>query len=176
MRYLQNHCWCSNSNWDDGVYSCSYIISIGGFNTKEDDDDLNTILLSKEDSEYYVDMEEHESFMARMKAAGYELGDTFLPHKKYAPTLKNNVIDWLNNNIKDRNLPIGDTESTKGWCIGNVAYRSNENMGISLFFHRHKDAMEFVKTFSRYKKPTSYINYFKDIRKKLNLTTLKYDI
>jgi len=82
------------------------------------------------------------------------------------PQLKPEVIDWLNENVNDDPKPYN--QCAKGWCMGNDGYRaSDSHSNLCLFFYRRSDAMAFVKQWSVHKKPTTYLNYFKDIRKEL---------
>ena len=83
--------------------------------------------------------------------------------------LKPEVMEWLNTNIPDRK----HKESPKGWAVGTDKYNSNSGISFNIFFHRQKDAMAFIKRWSNYKKPVNYLNYFKDIRKKLDQNTGK---
>lgn len=38
MDYLQNHCWCTMSNWDNYMYNCRHIVSLSSYDDgyKED--------------------------------------------------------------------------------------------------------------------------------------------
>lgn len=174
MYYLQNHCWCSKSNWDDGMYSTRHLLSIGGYGLEEDTDCLKSILAEDADSEIWMDTEGHNIFIKRLVNLGYDVQD-MSPEKHPVPTIKPSVIQWLNNNVADRTTQWKG-ESSKGWCIGNTEYRMKSEAGITIFFHRKKDLMSFVKEFSKWGKPTKYLNYFKDEYKELDLNTLKYKI
>lgn len=83
--------------------------------------------------------------------------------------LKPEVLAWLEANVKDRR----DSEQPKGWCVGNDDYhmRGRYENSINVFFERRLDALAFIKEFSVYKKPTTYFDYFKEIKKELNLET-----
>ena len=79
-----------------------------------------------------------------------------------------NVNDSLEDNIEDY-------KGEKGWCVGSDDYDvTGSCTGLSVFMQRRKDAMLFIKTWSKYKKPINYCQYFTDIRKRLDLKTLKY--
>jgi hypothetical protein len=78
--------------------------------------------------------------------------------------LKPEVFDWLLNNVKDEKLGI------KGWCCGNDSYNAGYN-DFSLFFYRRKDARNFIKTWSIYKKPTETYNQNTYVNKVLNPKT-----
>lgn len=84
------------------------------------------------------------------------------------PTLNAEVIQWLDNNVADVKTDVDRNGTTKAWAMGNEAYRVRAAVGeLSLWFHRKKDAMAFIKQWSVHKKPTSYHNYFKDDLRKL---------
>ena len=84
-------------------------------------------------------------------------------------TLKQEVLDWLVSNIPDY-------KDDKGWCVGSDEYTSNDtSVSYSVFFQRRRDAMKFIKTWSKWKKPINYCQYFTDVRKRLNLETGKYE-
>ncbi len=79
--------------------------------------------------------------------------------------LKPEVFKWLEDNIKDQNKEL------KGWCCGNKDYNSNVSEGFSLFFYRRKDALNFIKIWSIYKKPTETYNQNTYVHKILNKST-----
>lgn len=89
---------------------------------------------------------------------------------KDAYRLKPEVIDWLNENVKDRK----DPDYPQGWCCGDDVYQST-GMDMSIFFHRKADALAFIERWSRFKQPTTYFDYFKSpiVRKELNFETNK---
>lgn len=157
MDYLQNHIWCSSSHWDGKHYDCRHLVSVGSY--KEDDPD-------KEDFNKMVYYDE----VFLNKEMTYEGKTIQIEYPIKIPTFENYVFEWLDSNVKDR----GDTDSPKGWCIGDDDYRYSDKSSITVFFHRKTDAMNFIKTFSKYKKPVNYCQYFTDVRKTLDLTTLKY--
>jgi hypothetical protein len=95
--------------------------------------------------------------------------DEYNSYKNYNE-LKPEVFIWLTLNIKDQKLGL------KGWCCGNKDYNSNTYEGFSLFFYRRKDAINFIKTWSFYKKPTETYNQNTYIKKILNIKTNKLEI
>jgi len=129
MLYLQNHCFCLDSNWG-GEYHCRHLVSFKSYS---------------EDKEDWVKMVEDTS-------------------------LKPEVLVWLKENVPDRK----DDECTKGWCIGSDEYRRMDLISMTVFFHRRKDTMAFIRKWSQYKKPVRYVQYFTDVRKTLDLETGKY--
>lgn len=79
------------------------------------------------------------------------------------------VLIWLNQNVKKTH------RNEHGWCIGDENYRKHEfsESGFSLFFYRRKDALNFIKTFSLYKKPTQTYSQRTYILKKLDSKSKK---
>lgn len=166
MDYLQNHIWCSDSNWGCN-YDCRHLVNIS---SKSDRDDWSKII--DEEAERFFDYEERDRFKRLIENL----------HKEYYPeydemfyrTVKNlrpHVLEWLEENVADRK----DPDCKKGWCIGSMEYRYTDISSLTVFFHRKTDAMAFIKRFSKYGKATHYCQYFTDVRKKLNLETMKYE-
>ena len=149
MDYLQNHIYCTDSNWG-GHYDCRHLVSFNSF--EEDKQDWESIIDEKAES----------------------ITITFMSREMDAPVinLKPHVLKWLEENVEDRK---NDPDCNKGWCIGSTKYRSRDCSSLSIFFHRKRDAMKFIKTFSSFKKPIHYCQYFTDVRKKLNTETMKYE-
>jgi hypothetical protein len=121
-------------------------------------------------AETFYNEEEYKLYLPYYQEKGLELDkDRFI---KSVKNLKPVVLQWLEENVADRK----GFDCNKGWCIGSTRYRATDaSYSMSVFFHRRSDAMKFIKTFSKWKKPVNYCQYFKDIRKTLNLETLKYD-
>lgn len=169
MHYLQNHIWCSSCNWDEEHYDCRHLVSIDNFG--DDKDDWSIII--DDEAESTFDHKGKKRFLDSLSRSGtpYDknMDNIF---KQFAPNLKPHVLKWLNDNVKDRDKKHG---ITKGWCIGSANYRQLDCNGFSVFFHRKNDALAFIRKFSMYKKPTIYCQYFSDVRKKLNLETMKYE-
>jgi hypothetical protein len=153
MNVLINHCWCSDSIWG-GNYSCRVIVSIDRVPenktyweaVKNPEPDW-TNLLEKDDNFEYKD------------GAGFP--------KHGTRRLRPEVIQWLKENIKDRDCD----EHKQAWAVGTDKYNSNDSLSFAIFFERPTDAMKFIKRWSSYKNPVHYLNYFKDIRRKLDLKT-----
>lgn len=149
MNVLINHCWCSDSIWG-GNYNCRVIVSIDRI---------------AEDKTYYDPpmedwtnlIEEHE--YDHRDEAGFMHHDT--------RRLKPEVMQWLKDNIKERNC----AEHKQGWAVGTDKYYSNDGLSFTVFFERTSDALKFIKRWSVFKKPVDYLNYFRDVRRKLNMTT-----
>lgn len=156
MDYLRNHCWCSDSNWGSN-YNCQIIVSLNSYDDgyKEDWDNL---IDCKAEFITETPFPEEPSFN----------------YQKSVINLKPHVLDWLESNVPDLSKDIFGNDTLKAWCIGSIQYRSNNSSGYSVFFQRRKDAMAFIKMFSQHKKPIYYTQYFTDVRKVLDLSTMKY--
>ena len=148
MNYLRNHCWCSDSNWG-GNYDCQIIVDL---NCYEED--------YKEDWENLMVSVETTKILTSSSFPDLEVPCTY-------PNLKPEVLIWLDDNVED-------FQNFKGWCIGSKDYLMTSSSSYSVFFQRRKDAMKFIKTWSKWKKPLFYCQYFTDIRKELDITTGKY--
>lgn len=145
MDILINHCWCSDSNWG-GMYDCRVIVSI------------NMIAKGKSyydphEPDWLNLIEEDDNFISKDKAG-------FTKHG--TKRLKPEVIQWLKDNIKD-----------KSWAVGTDNYNSQDGLSFPVFFQSSRDALKFIKRWSSYKNVVHYLNYFKDIRRQLNLKTGK---
>lgn len=168
MHYLQNHIWCSKSNWDGEHYDCRHLVGLSSYQEGYTEDWNNLI---DEAAEEWFDQEEYEFWCQTEAAKKYGLPDKQSFFKK-VNNLKPEVLQWLEENVEDR---TGE-KINKGWCIGSTEYRANDSkISFTVFFHRRKDAMAFIRRFSKWKKPIDYCQYFTDIRKTLNLETGKYD-
>lgn len=149
MNILINHCWCSDSIWG-GSYDCRVIVS---WDMERD--------WGAHPPKCHPDwalVEEHPFTPAEP--------DRFFGH----PTthrLRADVYQWLTDNVKDR----ADKEQPKGWAVGSDTYNAPQLCRFSLFFHRRRDAMAFVKHWSIHKRPVHYLNYFTDVRKELDPKT-----
>lgn len=167
MDYLQNHIWCSDSNWGCH-YDCRHLVSIPSYgNGKED-----WIELIDENINKVTDPNALERFESMLSAGYLTENEREMFTSKRANDLKPHVVQWLEKNVKDRK----DPDCVKGWCVGSAEYVAfDSSASFTVFFHRKSDAMDFIKTFSKYKKPINYCQYFSDVRKKLNIDTMKYE-
>ena len=167
MRYFTNYCWCSDNIWGDGIYDCRYILTIEKGVDPEFDELLEDAkFFSQEDYDMFADMyKDNKEYRDLIVSKEMAMRNTY--------RLNRTPMEWLNNNVKNR---VGETYP-QGWAIGSDAYnRSSYAQGaFDIFFHRKRDLMNFIKEFSKYKKPTFYFDYFNDTRKELNLDTLKYN-
>jgi hypothetical protein len=169
MNYLQNHIWCSDSNWG-GQYDCRHLVSVDKYHldseSREDWDNL-----VDEKAEIYFDQDECDRLTEMYINRGITPDKEWF--EKSSPNLKPEVLQWLVDNVEDRPKSSGE-DCLKGWCVGSTEYRHTDGGSITIFFHRRKDAMAFIKKWSKWKKPTHYCQYFTDVRKKLDLETMKY--
>jgi hypothetical protein len=156
MDYLRNHCWCSESNWGSN-YNCQIIVSLNSY-AEEYKEDWDNLIDRK--SEFIT-----ESPVPDEPRFNYQ---------KPVINLKPHVLNWLESNVSDLSVDKFGNNTLKAWCIGSTQYRSINSSGFSVFFQRRKDAMAFIKQFSKYKKPIYYTQYFTDVRKVLDLNTMKY--
>lgn len=168
MNYLQNHIWCSESNWDNSHYDCRHLVSLSSYE-KGYAEDWGRLIDEKADT--YLDRD-NDVFIKALRKLGASDEEIDECCTRYSKNLKPYVLQWLHENVSDRK----GEECNKGWAIGSIRYRSNEVSSFTIFFHRKSDAMRFIKTFSVHRKPIYYCQYFTDIRKKLNLETMKYEI
>ena len=171
MDYLKNHCWCSSSHWDDKNFDCQIIVSLSSYEDgcKEDWESLTHTLPVFNQSK----LDERIAFMERIKECYPDRDFTGYPTDRESGMsdvrrLKPEVLEWLEENISD-------FQGGKGWCVGSDTYNMNDGSSYAIFLQRRSDAMKFIKTWSKWKKPTYYTQYFTDVRKKLDLTTLKYE-
>ncbi len=143
MNVLINHCWCSDSNWG-GHYNCRVIVSI-------DRVPKGKTYYDPPEPDWLNLLEEHPF--------GYG---------RNVRRLKPDVIQWLQENIKDRQC---EGEHKQGWCVGTDKYTDNNAISFSVFFERPSDALKFIKRWSSHKHPVHYLNYFQDIRRELDFAT-----
>ena len=124
-----------------GMYHCSYSVSIQR-------------TLSYDQERYKTN-----------KAAKYMKNLTDKERRNMATrdtmVLNDKVFKWLLKNVKNN-----AKDGTKGFCVGTDAYND-----FYIFFYRRSDAMKFIKRWSSHKKPTTYFDYFKGIRRELNPKT-----
>lgn len=170
MYYLNNYVWCSKSNWDSQHYDCRHLLDI-----KHGTNDFNALV--SPDEEMFLHQEDYDFRIKLLHERGRYSDDAEKVirelSQRYANVLKPHVIEWLNSNVKDVTKTTNSTN--KGWCMGDIEYRSSDGLDFTLFFYRRSDLMVFCKEFSEHKKPTDINLYFDDIRKKLNPKTGKYE-
>lgn len=186
MIYHTNHSWCSSSIWGGECFDGEVIVSlsryidtdsISEYTHKIIDPDFNQLTEYKK----FFDKEEALQQMKVLKEIMTEKGEEFNEDEflsKYKElsrrktiTLKSEIIDWLNENIRDRVITYKETKSplanTKGWAIGDDKYNSSQSYELNIFFARQIDALKFIRKFSIFKDPTFYFDYFHDERREL---------
>ncbi len=166
MDYLKNHCWCFNSHWDNKHYDCQIIVSLSSYED-HDKEDWNNLFTKEKHFSQEVYEENKKIFVGKE----YYTEDFYRSMStKDINVLKPEVYQWLLDNVPD------SVHNEKMWCIGSKDYIFRDSCSsFSFFFQRRKDAMKFIKTWSIHKKPVYYTQYFTDVRKKLNLETMKYE-
>ncbi len=152
MDILINHCWCSDSIWGD--YACRCIVS----------------LHRVPDGKSYYDAPDAD--WALVEKHPYAGNPALFRDETLRP--RADVRAWLAANVKDRRLTKYEKDqgdSPKGWAIGTDAYNAATPISFSFFFQRQTDGMKFIRCWSHHANPVHYLQYFKDIRKVLDLST-----
>ena len=176
MTYHTNHSWCNESNWDNKTFFGEAMVyfranmqtySISSYEHKIPDPDWSNLIEMRKDffdEKNYQDSLDFKRKLAKEFNKDFDESafskELFIKEGKY---LKQEVIEWLNENVKDKkdsneNTPL---EERKGWAIGNVGFRHKED-GVTIFFERQLDALKFIRKFSIFKEPTQYFDYFED--------------
>lgn len=178
MHLYMNHCWCSDSNWG-GVYDCRHILTIQRIGRGKDHDTPEEDWTNLTEEFEFFDEKEYMRWKKNWddgagKESKHKWSDEDIREfsTKTARRLKPEVIAWLNENVEDRDEKEGNP---KGWCIGSDNYLALDTIKINLFFHRKSDALTFIREWSKYKKPVSFFNYFRDVRQELNFETNKIE-
>jgi hypothetical protein len=195
MTYYANHSWCSKSCWNNKIFHSEAMVYFSKNITRPDilENNSNVEFLTKLKNpdfenltieELLLNEEEYnktaEIFIENISKYKKISEEEILKIKEnlknsyfqLVPTLKPEIINWLNENIKDSKNPESEEiQDKKGWCIGNPAYRTQEH-GITIFFKRELDALKFIRTFSVFKEPIFYFDYFSDDRRNMDLNKL----
>jgi hypothetical protein len=162
-----NHCFCTKSNWNGGMYHCRYMVVIQRT--------LSYDVAAKEEKDWAL-LEKHRLFdpvrYDDLKEL-YEpknLDTSRLKDISYTTTkrLKPTVFSWLVENVKDNARDEG-----KGFCVGTDEYNKDCCDSFTIFFYRRSDALNFITRWSVYKTPTTYFDYFREIRKEIDFKTMK---
>jgi len=170
--------WCSKSNWDGKNYDSTHTVTLKKYIDydillpaidQKIDYDWNNCIVEKN---VLNDSLKHQ-FLEHIKlGATYPNQKTIdFAVKEYAtrkcPDLTPQIYEWLEQHVtpstdKDR------ADNPMGWCIGHEQYRMNDAVAeFTIWFLRRRDAMKFIKRWSIHGKPTTFMNYFKDQKKKL---------
>jgi hypothetical protein len=186
MKYHTNHSWCNTSCWNNEQFDGKVMVifsehidtdSISEYDHQISDPDFWKLTEKKS----FFDEEELQQRIKIEKEFAIEENKVFDEAKyieraknwmtKESITLKPEVIQWLNKNIKDKTIKNKDTQTPladlKGWAIGNDKYNSNQSHEIKVFFARQVDALKFIRKFSIFKLPTFYFDYFRDDRREM---------
>ena len=170
MEIFSNHCWCNDSNWNGATYDCRYILTI------RRSPDLENIYDTKSGEskdwekcitrEKVLDQQEYDFLKKDEVFKDYPDEDLKKMCRRTVFCLKDDIIEYLINNVKDRE----DEEINEGWAVHNAP---RDLLAYDIFFHRKEDALAFIKEFSEYKVPTLDTNYFEDTTRKYNPKTGK---
>ena len=171
MDYLKNHCWCSRAHWDEKNYDCSIVVSLNSYEDGYEEDWNNlmveVVVFNQTKFDNHIAMLKRWQELTQDKDLLKDVDESAGLCTIY--NLKPEVMSWLEDNISD-------IKGKKVWCVGSDKYTLQDSCSsYSIFMQRRKDAMKFIKTWSKFKKPINYCQYFTDVRKKLDLTTLKYN-
>lgn len=173
-----NHCFCTDPCWGGEPYWSRYMVSVEkvvDYRHKkvnaldsDEEEDWNDILEFKD----VWDQTEYENskklFSEIIKEGEKNRTERIERHAEFdgmlrnVPHLKQEVIDWLNLNVKDN-----QKDQSKGWCMGTDTYNGSDKLSFTLWFYRRRDALKFIREWSSHTKPTTYFDYFKDIYKEL---------
>ena len=162
MFHCTGYYFCTKSNWNNSNYDSGNLVSINRFKDEDyNTDDFNNLT-------HEVDFFNKSKFESLRKEGDNKKGIKIFKRMCEIETrrLNEDVLMWLNNNVEDNSK-----DNEKGWCIGNDEYNSHGN-DFSIWFYRRRDALNFIKTWSTYKKPTGSYNQDTYISKKLNLKTM----
>lgn len=185
MTYHTNHCWCSKSIYDGKHFDGEVMVIFSGDvsnnfidNNDIDIDDFDFERLTEEKK--FFDQSSWDFRLDYYKEKAEKKGKVFnesdyddikhLENKKTV-SLKQEVVDWLNENIEDNKGTTQDTPENerKAWGVGNDEYNSAQSYRIHVFFARQKDALKFIERWSIYKKPTYYFDYFHDESREMDI-------
>lgn len=145
MHHHINHCWCSSAQHNNETYDAPNMVSIDKL--KDDKNDWDNLIATVKV------ISEEDVRIANLMQEKYP---DYKPAKRDCPILKEEIISWLNENIK----PQKDGEP--GWAMGDDQYRVIQTYELTLWFQRRNDSKKFIRTWSKFKKATSYFNYFDD--------------
>lgn len=210
MRYHSNHCWCSNSCWNNETMDGEVIVvidkslntySIDKYKNEIKDPDWENLIEFKEvfsQIKYDEHLEVFKRFAEKLNEGENKFFDENGELKqeikesaiqvgtRQVPMIKQELLDWLNENIADQKSFDEDDEEiySKGWAIYSLETLINEpKHDFNIFFARQIDALKFIHEFSIFKEPTIYFDYFKDESSELStdkvidiLNDLNYDI
>lgn len=203
MTYHANHSWCINCNWNDKDFDSETMVYFERTITKPDilENNENISHINKminpdftnilEEKLFFDKKRYDEKLSDKLEIKEFRIGRklTNLEKEKYEKefmnkddffnlsyTLKQNVLEWLNENVKDvlnlENQKL-DINESKAWAIGNNEYISR-NDHFTIFFKRELDALKFIREFSIFKEPIFYFDYFSEDRRNMDLNKYIY--
>lgn len=192
MTYHANHSWCSESCWNDKIFDSETMVYFSRRITLPDilennkgiqvltdlkNPDFENLCIEElllNEKEYNKTVEIMINNISKYKQLSEEEIEKIKEDFKESyfdlvPTLKPEIIDWLNENIEDvKNPESEEIQDKKGWCIGNNSYRAQAR-DITIFFKRELDALRFIRECSAFKEPVFYFDYFSDDRRNMDL-------
>ena len=204
MTYHANHSICHNSCWNNKGFYSEAMVYFGDTLTRSDileNNEWENIkeIISKPNPDFTNLVQEKLFFNEKNFKECAEMEKKYLSkdlgrdltreeikkiedsYKKddleLTYTLNPNIIEWLNENVKDfKNFDgtnIEDINERKGWCIGNDEAIS-KNDEFTIFFKRELDALKFIREFSIFKEPIFYFDYFLEDRRNMDLNKYIY--
>jgi hypothetical protein len=145
MHVHVNYCFCTDSIWG-GDFVSNFMVCIPKY-------------LPSDDALKGKKHEDWKRLVDEIPRATRKMFESLVTNR-----LKPEVLNWLKENIRDNG-------KEKGFAIGSDEYNSHGSMDFSIWFYRRSDAMKFIKQWSACKKPTTYFDYFRGIRKQYNPET-----
>jgi len=189
MTYHTNHCWCSDSIYNGNSYDAEVMVTIYPYardmSVLKDNNLYHIIDMDWKKlvdiTPYFDDIEYKEVYDRILEISKKHSREVTIKDieddarercEKTTVSLKNNVIDWLNNNIPNNFIGItkdSPIEDIKAWGVGSPKYNSHSIDEITVFFSRQIDALRFIEKWSCYEKPTFYFDYFNDERREMDI-------
>jgi hypothetical protein len=166
MIHLTGFYYCTNSCWDGKTYDSRNMVVIEMYPDNLSDDDFNNTVKQKMylNQKYYEDLLTRDHLKDEPKLARIHA-------TRLTRVLEDKVLKWLNDNVADNTK-----ENEKGWACGSSEYNKEGGSDFALWFYRRRDAVKFIKTWSKYGKATQTYNQNTYIEKNLNVDTMKYEI
>ena len=166
MIHLTGYYYCKNSCWEGKTYDSRNMVVIEMYPDNLSDDDFNNTVKQKQyfNQEYFDDLITRDHLVNEPKIAR-------IYATKLVRVLEDKVLKWLQDNIEDN-----AKDKKKGWAVGNNRYNKEGDSDFCLWFYRRKDAVKFIKTWSKYGKATQTYNQNTYIEKNLNVDTMKYEV
>lgn len=124
-----NHMYCTQPCWEmEGMYCCSYGITIqkiGKDKSYYDEPEKDWSNLTAQGK--FFDEEEYNKLVEFESTKEIPKERLKVWAMKSFPKLKDEVIEWLNENVKD-------SKEGKGWCCGDESYLATNPLSIHIFF------------------------------------------